>query len=154
MSTVLVDAHTLFDNSKPIDRFSPEYLRAQRAQQDATLAAARSAPPINIFSPFSNSGIADQQGGTPPGGGWTDRDVSGQANALASAVSRADVVPFRKSEPAPRSPQPRPPAQQPLRPAASATLNATDLRKLRVSDPKGFVKYLDRKIAERMAGAR
>jgi hypothetical protein len=118
---VLSNPESYFDNQPPVDRFSPEYLRAQRAQEDATRAAmvATRSAPIPIFAIISNSGLPDQQGGssTHGPGNWTDFDIAGQANAMAREVSRSDVVPFRKSAP-PASPQPPRQPAVPMRPAA------------------------------------
>jgi hypothetical protein len=114
-----------FNNDPPPDRFSPEFLRAKQRANAAMLAAMRAAHdrPIDVFAPRSNSGM-DQVGGTPPLGGFNDRDISDQADALASRVTpsnlqqteRADVTPFRKvTPPRPSRPDPTPP----LRPAAT-----------------------------------
>jgi hypothetical protein len=134
----------------PEERYLARVKGAQAAQSNA-IAQARAAVPKSIFSLFSNSGIRDQVGGTAPLGGWNDRDISPAADAMARDVSRADVVPFGKSEPLPRNP--RPPSQQPMRPAALAVrrLSADDLRKL---SRKQLAAHLTHNIAARMAGAR
>jgi hypothetical protein len=152
MTKVLIDAHTLFDNTPPVDRFSPEYLRAQRTQQEATHAAtvATRNNPISVFAIVSNSGILDQEGGTPPAGGWTDFDIAGRAQALAREVSRADVVPFRKATP-PVSPQPPRQPAVPMRPAATVhpwkpVFEAERMRKLGAVEPD-FAAQLTASIA-------
>ncbi len=85
------------------------------------------------------------------GTNWTDRDISGTADAIAADVSRADVVPMRKREASPPKPT-RPAPSQPLRPAAELNEYQRALRKLRLENPRAFKAHLDRVLEKRIRG--